>query len=157
MVKLDDDIGMSEEEFERQYLEATRRGEEEMKRLPKAVSAKIDERSRRLILEMETGVTLLIPVNLIQGLQTDDIDKLKDFELMFNGTQIHWETLDAQFYIESFLKGVFGTQKWMSGLREHLAEIGRKGGKAKTSAKRAASAENGKKGGRPRKALQTRT
>lgn len=32
----------------------------------------------------------------------------------------------------------------------YMAEIGRKGGRRKTDAKAAASAENGKKGGRPR-------
>jgi general stress protein YciG len=105
----------------------------------------------RIIIDLTTGVTLMIPVSLIQGLQTDDEKALADFELMAQGTQIHWETLDTQFYVESFLKGIFGTQKWMAGLNEHLAEIGRKGGLAKTPAKRSASAENGKKGGRPRK------
>lgn len=141
---------LEDAEFERQYIEATRRGKEYLEKAPKASSARYDAKSRCIVIDMTTGVTLMIPVSLIQGLQTDDEKALADFELMAQGTEIHWETLDAQFYIESFLKGVFGTQKWMSGLREHLAEIGRKGGRAKTSAKRAASAENGKKGGRPR-------
>lgn len=141
---------LEDPEFERQYIEATRRGKEYLEKAPKASSARYDAKSRRIVIDMTTGVTLMIPVSLIQGLQTDDEKALADFNLMADGTEIHWETLDAQFYIESFLKGVFGSQKWMSGLREHLAEIGRKGGSAKTSAKRAASAENGKKGGRPR-------
>ncbi|MGI8409804.1 MAG: hypothetical protein ACR2M8_08005 [Pyrinomonadaceae bacterium] len=38
----------------------------------------------------------------------------------------------------------------MSSLKEHLSEIGRKGGSARSIAKRISSAENGKKGGRPR-------
>lgn len=141
---------LEDPEFERQYIEATRRGKEYLEKAPKASSARYDAKSRRIVIDMTTGVTLMIPVSLIQGLQTDDEKALADFNLMADGTEIHWETLEAQFYIESFLKGVFGTQKWMSGLREHLAQIGRKGGSAKTSAKRAASAENGKKGGRPR-------
>lgn len=141
---------LEDPEFERQYLEATRRGKEKLERLPKASSARYDAKSKRIVIDMPNGVTLMVPVALIQGLQTDDEKALADFKLMASGTQIHWETLDAQFYIESFLRGVFGTQKWMSGLREHLAEIGRKGGSSKTSAKRAASVENGKKGGRPR-------
>lgn len=151
MANYETEIGMPDEEFEKMYIEASRRGAEKMARLPKARSAKIDTGSRRLILDMESGVTVLVPVDMIQGLQTPDLKALKDFELALNGTQIHWETLDVHFTIESFLKGIFGTQKWMAGLKEHLAEIGRKGGQAKTPAKRAASAENGKKGGRPRK------
>lgn len=138
-------------DFVRMVELANKRGEEKMARLPKAISAEIDPKTRRLILEMESGVTLLVPINLVQGLQTEDVKALKDFQLVLNGTQIHWETLDVQFYVDSFLRGVFGTKRWMAGLREHLAEIGRKGGSSRSAAKRQASAENGKKGGRPRK------
>ncbi|MBX3244156.1 MAG: DUF2442 domain-containing protein [Acidobacteria bacterium] len=142
---------LDDPEFEREIKLANKRGSEKMANLPKAKTARIDLNSRRLVLDMESGVTLLVPLDMIQGLQTDDADALNDVELILNGTQIHWETLDVYFTVESFLKGIFGSQRWMSGLKEHLAEIGRKGGSAKTPAKRAASAENGKKGGRPRK------
>lgn len=142
---------MSQKEFERQYREATRHGAEELKRLPKAAAAEYDNKSRRIVLDLQNGVTLLVPVDLVQGLQFGDDKSLSDFELMLDGTEIHWNELDVQFYIEDFLRGVFGTPGWMSRLRDHLAEIGRKGGSARTAAKRAASAENGKKGGRPRK------
>lgn len=143
-------LGMSDDEFERQFQEASRRGAEELKRLPKAVSAKYDKKTRRIVLEMQNGVTLLVPVNLVQGLHTGDDRSLSDFELMLHGTEIHWNKLDVQFYVEDLLRGVFGTPKWMKKLKEHLSQIGRKGGSARTAAKRTASAENGKKGGRPR-------
>jgi hypothetical protein len=141
---------MSSPEFNRQFKEAGIRGKQRLKELPKASSARYDAKSHRLVLEMQNGVTLLVPVNLIQGLQTDDVRALSDFELVSKGTQIHWNTLDVQFYVESLLHGVFGTAKWMSELKRHLSEIGRKGGSSKSAAKRVASAENGKKGGRPR-------
>lgn len=141
---------MSSPEFERQYIESLARGKEEMKRLPKALSARYDARSRRIVLEMRNGVTLMVPVELVQGLQASSHKDLSDFELVSQGTQIHWDALDVQFYVEDFLRGVFGTPKWMAGLKEHLAAIGRKGGRSTSPAKRAASVENGKKGGRPR-------
>lgn len=142
---------MSSAEFERQYQEATARGKQRIKELPKASATRFDARSRRIVLEMENGVTLLVPVALIQGLQSNDAKALADFKLCANGTQIHWDTLDVQFYVDDFLRGIFGSAKWMAGLREHLSEIGRKGGRSKSPAKQAASAENGKKGGRPRR------
>lgn len=151
MAKKDMDIGMSDEEFERQYIEATRHGQEELKKLPKAAAAKYDKRSRRIVLDLENGVTALVPVDLVQGLQGGNDRQLGDFSLMFQGTEIFWESLDVQFFVGDLLSGVFGTKRWMAGLKEHLAEIGRKGGRARTPAKRAASAENGKKGGRPQK------
>ncbi len=141
-----------EEEFERQFKAATTRGAEHLATLPKADSAKYDKKSRRLILEMANGTTLLIPVNLIQGLQTGDDAALSDFDLMLEGSQIHWRALDVQFYIKSLLEGVFGTSKWMDNLKEHLSKAGKKGGASRSEAKRNASAENGRKGGRPKKA-----
>lgn len=150
MVDKYSEIGMTEEEFERMYVEATRRGEEDLARRIKAVAARFDTPSKRIVLDLENGVTLMVPTDLIQGLQTDDQEALADFELFMEGSQIHWETLDAQFYVEDLLYGGFGTPKWMAGLRSHLGEIGRKGGRSRTEAKRTASAENGKKGGRPR-------
>lgn len=142
---------MTHAEFERQYRESLISGEKKLKELPKASAARYDAPSRRMVFDMESGATLLIPVDMVQGLQTDDEKALADFQLMALGTQIHWNELDTQFYVEDFLKGLFGNQKWMSMLREHMVEIGRKGGLAKTTAKRTASAANGKKGGRPRK------
>lgn len=142
---------MSEEEFERQYVDATRRGKEEFERLPKAAAARYDRKTGRIVLEMVNGVTLLVPVNLVQGLQNGTGEQLADFDLMLGGTEIHWNELDVQFYVEDFLRGVFGTQKWMSELKEHLSKMGHRGGSSKSPAKRAASVENGKKGGRPRK------
>lgn len=143
--------GIYADEFERQYQEATKRGQEEIESLPKAVSAKYDRASRRFIIEMLNGVTLLVPVDLVQGLGNGSDRELSDLDLKFNGTEIHWNALDVQFYVRDLLLGIFGTPRWMKGLKEHLADIGRKGGSAKTPAKRAASVENGKKGGRPRK------
>jgi len=144
-----EEIGMTGDEFERQHQEATKRGAEKLERLPKAASARYDKKSKRMVLEMQNGVTLFVPIHLIEGLQNADEQALSDFDLVMKGSQIHWHSLDVQFYIEDLLKGVFGTPKWMKSLDEHLAEIGRKGGSQKSDAKTNSSRENGKKGGRP--------
>lgn len=142
---------VDESDLERQHVEALKRGQETLEALPKASSAKYDKKSKRLIIDLISGTTLLVPISLIQGLQSDNEQNLSDFDLMVEGSQIHWHTLDAQFYIKSLLEGVFGTRKWMENLNEHLSIIGRKGGASRSDAKRRASAENGKKGGRPRR------
>ena len=139
------------EKFEKEFIEATKRGKETLAILPKAASAEYDKKTKRLVLNLKYGVTLLVPVNLVQGLQGANDKSLSDFDLMLEGSQIHWHALDVQFYIKSLLEGVFGTGRWMKSLKEHLSDAGKKGGSAITEAKRKASAENGKKGGRPRK------
>jgi len=117
---------VDEDELAKQHEEAVRRGAEELARQPKAVAAQYDKKSKRLVLEMQTGATLLLPVRLIQGLQTDDDRALGNFDLVMKGTQIHWHDLDVQFYVEDLLKGTFGTPKWMTSLNEKLAENGKK-------------------------------
>lgn len=139
------------EVLDRQSEEARRRATETMGKLPKAAAARYEKKSRRLVLEMENGITVLVPVQMIQGLQTDLEKDLSDLRLVSEGTQIHWDKLDVQFYVKSLLEGIFGTRKWMKNLNEHLAEIGRRGGQAKTKAKTEASRQNGQKGGRPKK------
>ena len=142
---------MDDKEFERQFAEATRRGEELLATLPKAKAAHFDAASGNIVLKLQNGATLLVPHGLIQGLQTDDADALNNIELFLEGTQIHWPTLDVQMYVKSLINGIFGTQRWIEQLRQHYSTIGTKGGSSKSRAKSNASRANGKKGGRPRK------
>lgn len=113
-----EEIGMPEGEFEQQYQPAAKHRAENLARISKAVSAYYDKKSKRIVLEMQSGVTLLVPTDLIQGLQNADEKSLSDFDLMSQGSQIHWHDLDVQFYVEDLLKGVFGTPKWMKSLNE---------------------------------------
>lgn len=126
MDKYIEEIGMTESEFERQYQVAAKSGAEHLARLPKAVSAHYDKKSKRIVLEMQNGVTLLVPADLIQGLHNADEKSLSDFDLMSQGSQIHWHDLDVQFYVEDLLKGVFGTPKWMKSLRGSSMENGKR-------------------------------
>jgi hypothetical protein len=111
-----DKIGMSEEEFERQYVEATKRGAEEMACAPKAVSAKFDTKTKRLIIELKNGVTLAIPTDLVQGLRGAPADQIGEVELWMEGAYLHWEKLDVDFQVSSLMRGVFGTRQWMAKL-----------------------------------------
>lgn len=149
MAERDRSLDIIPKDFNRQYKTAVDRGALRVAQLPKAASARFDARSARMVFEMQNGVTLFVPVGLIQGLNSGDSKTLADFELVSDGSQIHWHGLDVQFYIEDLLKGVFGTPSWMSTLEYHMAEIGRKGGSSNSPSKAAASRENGKKGGRP--------
>jgi hypothetical protein len=47
--------------------------------------------------------------------------------------------------------GIFMAMKMNNQLRQYLAAIGQRGGKAVSDAKAEAARENGKRGGRPRK------
>jgi Protein of unknown function (DUF2442) len=135
---------ISDEEFEQQYEDATRRGKREMAKRAYAVNARFDKATKRVVVDLANGTTLLVPAHLIQGLQKASAKDLAEIEILGAGTGLYWPKLDVDTGVTGLLKGVFGTKAWM-------AELGRAGGRATSVAKRAASRANGSLGGRPRK------
>ena len=97
-----------------------------------------------LIIGLTNGRRLVIPVEDVQGLQKATHRQLKKYELHGRGSDISFPEIDVDLYVPALIEGVYGNRRWMS-------ELGRKGGSAKSEAKRLSSRANGAKGGRPRK------
>ncbi|MFO1105968.1 MAG: DUF2442 domain-containing protein [Amaricoccus sp.] len=110
-----------------------------------AVSARYDRRSARIVINLSTGVQIAFPPRLAEGLAGASPVDLAEIEISPAGLGLHWPRLDADLYIPALLQGVFGSKGWMA------AQLGAKGGQARSRAKTAAARENGRKGGRPRK------
>jgi len=119
-------LGISDEEFERQFAEANKRGKERLRTEPRAKRASYDSQTRRVRIELRNGCTLLVPVDLMQGLRGARDEDLADFSLMPRGFDLHWHKLDAQFTIQGLLNGIFGTKKWMAELGHTRNRIGSK-------------------------------
>lgn len=111
---------------------------------PRAVRARYRRASAKLEVEYENGVTLAVPVTLIQELAGASAAALSQIEISPAGTGLHFPRLDADVYVPALFEGIYGTRAWM---REHARGMG----SATSPAKTAAARENGKKGGRPRK------
>ncbi len=111
---------------------------------PRAIAARYRVKSDTLALKLATGVELVIPRKLLQGLANADPRDVAKIEIEDDGTSLHWESLDVDHYVPGLIDGVFGTRKWMS-------EAGKIGGSSRSDAKRAAARENGRKGGRPKR------
>ncbi len=109
-------LKINEEEFERQFIEATERGKKFLAEAPKAKNVKYDGKTKRLVLDLENGATLIIPTENVQGLRGASNADLAEVELRLEKTTLHWEKLDVDFYVSSFMRGVFGTPKWMAEL-----------------------------------------
>src|SRR5438132_6795974 len=84
----------TEEQLERMFKEADKRGKERLKREPRALRAEYDPQSRRLVIELLNGCVFIVPVDLMQGLRGATDEELKDFELMPRGFDLHWKMLD---------------------------------------------------------------
>ena len=110
-----------------------------------AVAADYDARQRRLVVELSNGVTVMVPVHLLEGLADAQDSDLTEIEITPAGLGLHWPKLDADVYVPALMQGVFGTKRWMA------AQLGASEGKASTPAKASAARANGSRGGRPRK------
>jgi hypothetical protein len=103
---------------------------------------------RLLIVELTNGRRLVLPIEEIQDLDKATHRQLQNYELLGSGTGISFPDLDVDLYVPALIEGVYGNRRWM-------AQLGRKGGSAKSDAKRRASKTNGAKGGRPPRAIAT--
>jgi hypothetical protein len=137
-----DTFSYSETELQQQFKDATARAAVADRQEPRAVAASYDKRSKRVVIELATGVVVQIPAQLLQGLAEASPQERAAVRISPQGTALHWDSLDADFSVAGLLAGIFGTRAWM-------AEVGRKGGQVKSAAKTAAARANGQKGGRP--------
>lgn len=140
---------MSDEEFERQFTEAGKRGEERLQKDPRARSAYYDHESGRIVVDLLNGCTFMFPTELAQGLGGAVPEDLAEVEVDPHGFGLHWEKLDADFTIAGLMAGIFGTRAWMAALE-------RTGESAPPEAKSTASPSNGKRGGRLAQATRKR-
>ena len=137
---------LTEAEIARQIAEATRRGEKELCTEPLATSARFERRSRCVVIELNKGSTLSVPVDLLQGLAGASLKDLSRIEIPNPGCEIEWPALDQQFSIQGLLAGRFGTRRWMEDL-ERDGQLT----KPKSSPKIRANRTSEKKGRRIRK------
>jgi hypothetical protein len=111
---------------------------------PRVKSARYDQESDRIVIDLQNGATFMVPVIMLEGFAQASPEDLIDVQVTPSRAGLHWEKLDADFSVPALLKGVFGSRTWMS-------ELGKQGGRVTSEAKALAAKENGKKGGRPRK------
>jgi hypothetical protein len=112
---------------------------------PYAVSARYDRRQQRIVVELNSGLQVLFGPQMIEGLQNAKPRDLQEIEITPSGFGIYFPRIDADVYLPGLLTGQFGSRRWMA------AQLGQRGGSARSAAKAAAARANGKLGGRPRK------
>ena len=130
--------------FEQEFERASRRGRERHASLPKAVSARYDRRSGRIVIGLSSGLEVGFLPESAEGLDKGSPSELEKMEISPSGYGIHFPKLDADLYLPALLEGIYGSRRWMA------ARLGRLGGMSRSRGKRAASRKNGKLGGRPR-------
>jgi len=66
-----------------------------------------------LIIHLASGVDIAIPVALIEGLHDATEAQRADFLVTASGRGLHWDAIDVQLSVQSLLKGLYGSPRWM--------------------------------------------
>jgi hypothetical protein len=127
---------------------ANRRGERMRVAVPKAIAARYDRATGRVVIHLSSRLDVSFSPYDAQGLENAKPSQLDEIEISPSGLGIHFPKLDADLYLPSLLEGFLGSTRWMA------SRMGRVGGKSRSAAKRAASKANGRMGGRPKKAAR---
>jgi hypothetical protein len=81
---------------------------------PRALSARYNQESGRIELELRNGCLFAIPSELVEGLAGALPSQLASIRMAGNGSSLRWEELDADISVPALLQGRFGTAKWMA-------------------------------------------
>ena len=132
-----------EREIASRYSKAAKRGSRRQLKEPRALHARYDEKSARIVIELSNGAQFAFPPGMAQGLAGAKKSALKEIVVSPAGWGLHWPQLDADLTVQGLLAGMFGSKMWMR-------ELASKGGKSVSQKKASAARANGAKGGRPR-------
>jgi hypothetical protein len=82
----------------------------------RAVRATYSDRTDRIMVRMDNGVTHSFPRKLLQGLSEAPSEALIKIELLGKGTGLFWPALYVAHSVSGLLAGVYGSAKWMNKL-----------------------------------------
>jgi len=126
-------------EIQRQISNARARDRAERTAGLRAKTARYDRGNGRVILELTNGYQLGVPVTALPALSVAPRAAVASVALSPGGESLLFDGIDAHYSVSALV------------LALSAREIGRRGGRARTAAKREAARINGAKGGRPRK------
>jgi hypothetical protein len=130
--------------FEEEFKKANQRGQDLQANVPRAVAARYDRRTGRVVIGLSSGLEVGFLPEKVEGLEEASAAELEEIEITPSGYGIHFPKLDADLYLPALLQGFTGSRKWMA------SGLGSVGGASRSRAKVAAARKNGKLGGRPR-------
>jgi hypothetical protein len=88
------------------------RFEEKRRTVPFASAAHFDPIGREIIIDLNRGYSIRFSPERVQGLDGATVEELSEIEISSGGYGIHFPKLDADFSLEGFLAGRFGTDRW---------------------------------------------
>jgi hypothetical protein len=112
-----------------------------------ATKAWFDPASRKIRVELNTGLEIAFPPAAAQGLEHASDKALSNVHISPFGLGLHWPDCNADLLVAGLVEGLLGSRAFM---KAHLSRAGQSTSQAKALAAR----QNGLKGGRPRKVTE---
>jgi hypothetical protein len=109
----------------------------------RAVSARYDRSTRRIVLELTSGYLFAFPIQAVAALNGATGTQLAAVEVDPSGGALRWDDLDVDLSVPGLLLSAVGADEG----RRHFASLA---GKVTSDAKARAARANGRKGGRPK-------
>ncbi len=128
----------SRDDFE----QANERAQDLEARIPHAISAHYDKKSRRIVIELSSKLIVSFSPSDVEGIEHATPSQLNEIDISPSGFGIHFPAVDADLYVPALLGGFLGSKTWMA------SRLGQIGGQSRSKAKQTASRTNGKLGGR---------
>ena len=129
--------------------QANRRGRESQAHAPRAVSARYDRKTGRIVLHLSSKLIVSFAPQDAQGLEHARPSQLNEIEISPSGFGLHFPAVDADLYVPGLLEGFLGSKSWMA------SRLGQIGGRSKSKGKKEAARANGRLGGRPKKVVES--
>jgi hypothetical protein len=103
------------------FARANQRAKEMQASTPRALSARYDRKSARIIIHLSSDLELRFSPRLAQGLRHATPAQLRHIEISPSGFGLHFPKLDADLYLPALLEGCFGSKQWMAS---RLGQLG---------------------------------
>lgn len=107
----------TQEELDKMFEDANRRGQEQLEREPLAVKVEYDMAAREIVISLNNGSRYAFPADIAQGLATASDKQRAKVNILGMGTLLEWPRIDMHFTTLGLLEGRFGTRRWMDELR----------------------------------------
>lgn len=124
---------------------AEARGRAMLESEPRAIAARFEPESGRIVIDLANGCAYAFPPALVEDLAGARPSDLAAVAVDGVGFNLHFPTIDVDLFVPALVAGLFGTRAWMA------RSLAARAGRSRTPAKAAAARANGAKGGRPRK------
>ncbi len=95
-----------------EHEEAVQQGQALYRDLPRAVSARFEEKLGLIFVELSSGYLIAFSPERAEDLNGVSAENLGKIEITPPGSGIYFPLIDADLWVPGLARGIFGTERW---------------------------------------------